>query len=482
MCYYFVAEEKRMKIIGREEELNTLNRLLETNRSEFVCLYGRRRVGKTFLIKKFFNEQFSFYTTGIKNLSNRSQLTNFKKQIEKYGLRIKNPITCWIDAFDALIELLSLDTIIKPFNKRVIFIDEAPWMDSPRNDFKAGLDYFWNTWASSKDDVILIVCGSATSWIINNLLKDTGGFYNRITKRIKLNPFTISEVKELLKLNGINYSYKEMIETYMVFGGIPYYLNLLDSRLSLAENIEELLFKETGELKTEKSMLFASLFNHYHNHEKIISALYNKKSGLSRKEIKEATKISNAHQLSLALEELEQCGFIRSFVDYKTKKNNKLYQIIDPFILFSFDVLENGNISSWLNFINTPRYYSWRGYAFETFCLNHIYDIKTHLGIQGVVTNEYSFINRDQDKNTQIDLIIDRKDNVVNICEMKYSDDLYEIKADYEDKLIKKIDIFKDKTKIKKTIVLTMITMYGLVNNSHSHIVNRDIKIVDWLK
>lgn len=469
-----------MKIIGRKKEIDGLSRLVESKKPEFVCVYGRRRVGKTYLIKQFFNDRFSFYISGIKGLNNRSQLSNFKKQLVKYGSNDKGIVKSWFDAFDLLIKLLEQENVYRYNNKRVVFIDEAPWMDAPKSDFKAGLDYFWNSWGNSQDDLILIICGSATSWIINNLLSDTGGFYNRLTKRIKLKPFDIKETKELLEYNNLKFSNREIVETYMIFGGIPYYINLLDYRLSLSQNIDVLFFNENGDLAFEKDLLLSSLFRNHEKHQMVLEALYNKKSGLTKEDISSITKMNSDRILKTVLDELEQCGFVRSFTDYKTRKNNKLYQIIDPFILFSYDVL-NKNINSWLSYIATPSYYSWAGHAFETFCLNHIDMIKESLGINGLVTDEYSFTGKGDNKGTQIDLLIDRKDNAINLCEMKFSNDKYEIDKEYENKLINKREVFSKISGRRKNIILTFITLNGLINNSHSHIIQQSIVVNDWL-
>lgn len=470
-----------MKIIGREKEIETLNQIVNSKRPEFVCVYGRRRIGKTYLIKQFFKEKFSFYITGIKGLSNRSQLSNFKSQLSKYGLKRKGSFKSWLEAFDSLIELLEKQDIYTYNGKRVVFIDETPWMDAPKSDFKASLDYFWNSWGSSQEDLILIVCGSATSWIINNLLNSTGGFYNRITKRLKLNQFTVKEVKELLEYNDIRFSNREIVETYMILGGIPYYLNLLDGRLSLAQNIDMLFFAENGDLKDEKTLLLSSLFKNHTKHELILNLLYKKKCGLSKSDISKEANLNSDKNLKTVLDELEQCGFIRSFVDFKTTKNNPLYQIVDSFILFSFDILDE-NMSSWLNYIGTPKYYSWAGHAFKVFCLNHIPLIKEELGISGMETNDYSFTKRDSDNGAQIDLVIDRKDETINLCEMKYSISDFEIDKQYENNLLNKINVFKKATKSKKSLKLTLITLYGLTNNKHSHIIDQVVSVEKWFR
>lgn len=474
-------KDNEMKIIGREQEIDRLKYIVESKKPEFVCVYGRRRVGKTFLIKQFFNERFSFYATGVPKLNNRRQLSFFKNCLIKYGYQKKGQLNSWLDAFTALIEVLEQPDVYRLYNgKRIVFIDEAPWMDSPRSDFKAAFDFFWNTWGSTKEDLILIVCGSATSWIINNLLTDTGGFYNRVTKQLLIKPFEVREVQKMLIDKGVHFSIRETIETYMIFGGIPYYIDLFNPLLSLAQNVEWLFFSKNSELKYEKDVLLSSLFGKHNIHGLILDTLYTKKSGLTRQEICEYTKLESSRHVTSALIELEQCGFIRSFIDYKHNKKNAIYQLIDPFILFSFNVL-GGNISSWENFIESAKYHSWSGQSFEIFCLNHIPQIKETLGITGLSTNEYGFKDHRDNKGAQIDLIIDRKDDVINLCEMKYCFGLYTINKDYEENLLKKVEVFKSIVKTRKGIQITFITPFGIENNMHSHIVARSIAIKDWL-
>ena len=254
-----------MKIIGRNREKDVLSKCLSSKRPEFVVVYGRRRVGKTFLIKEYFNGQFSFYATGLSDEKTKGQLKAFHASLQVYGCTEKKVPTDWFEAFARLRALLETRDIYRDpvSNRRVVFLDELPWMDTARSDFRSGLEYFWNSWASSQEDLLLIVCGSATSWIIKHMLKERKGFHNRVTRRIRLLPFTLKECKELLENNDIVMTRAQMIECYMVFGGIPYYLNLIDSRLSLAQNIDELMFKPYGDLKDEYTELFYSLFNSY---------------------------------------------------------------------------------------------------------------------------------------------------------------------------------------------------------------------------
>ncbi len=466
-----------MRLIGRNDEQNVLSSCLKSNKPEFLVVYGRRRIGKTFLIREFFNQKFSFYVSGVNNKSNAIQLKNFNAALKQYGLDNKNPIKDWFEAFGLLKVLLERDDLYREpsSNKRVIFLDELPWMDAKRSDFKAALDLFWNTYASLKDDLILIVCGSATSWIMKNMVKDNGGFYNRITRKIHLMPFSLKECKQYSDYLKLNYNNQQIVDCYMVFGGVPYYWELLDNNLSLAQNIDLLCFKENGQLHGEYQALFRSLFSAKGKHREIIDALMKKDIGMQRKDLSSIPSIGDGKALTCALEELLECGFIRAYDNYLTSKNGKFYQVIDPFVLFSNAFLLDAKFDSWFSFINTPKYYSWAGHSFEIVCLNNIESIKTALGISGVFTREYSWRSKKSDPGAQIDLLIHRNDRVINLCEIKYSSGEFAITKEYEDNLRNKMESFINEVKPKEQLVLTLISFNGLKENSHSYIINKKI-------
>ena len=349
-------------------------------------------------------------------------------------------------------------------------------MDTAKSDFKSAFDFFWNSWGSSQKDLVLIVCGSATSWIIKNILSDTGGFYNRITRKMHLDPFSLYECELYFKNNGIKITRNQIIESYMIFGGIPYYLNLFDKRMSLAQNVDNLIFDVNGQLHNEYNILFSSLFkNAEKNHVKIIESLAAKKNGLTRTEISKASGVSDGDGLTKVLNELEQCGFIRKYLCFPKKTNGHIYQVIDPFVLFSLYFLSSEKIKSWTRFVKSPDYYSWRGNSFEIVCLNHIPQIKTVLGISGIESSEYSWKSSKKKGGAQIDLLIDRNDDVINVCEMKYSNNEYVIDEDYEHSLNNKIDLFREETKTNKAILLTFISASGVKKNEYSEIVQHFI-------
>ncbi len=468
-----------MEIVGRIEEQDILNSCLKSNKAEFVAVYGRRRVGKTYLIKEYFDNRFSFYASGVNKTSIKMQLKNFSFALKDYGLNNDGEIKDWMEAFRLLRVLLEQNNIYREVQskKRIIFLDEVPWLDGKRSDFKAALDLFWNTYASTQNDLVLIVCGSATSWIINNMIKDEGGFYNRLTRTIHLMPFSLNECFMYSQFLNLHYQKSQVVECYMIFGGIPYYWQLLDNCKSLAQNVDILCFKENGALFYEYDTIFKSLFTKKGKHKDVIEALMKKGIGMQRSELASYSNIGNGKSLTTALNELTECGFIRSYDNYCYNKNGKFFQIIDPFILFAKSFLLNPKFDSWLSYINTPSYYSWSGHAFEILCLNNILAIKKELGISGVMTKECSWRSKISNPSSQIDLLIERKDNVINICEIKYSLGEFEISKDFEQVLLNKIQSFHNETGTKKQLVLTFITLNGLKHNEYSNLVLSEVNI-----
>ena len=471
-------------IIGRINEQEQLAVSLKSNRAEFVVVYGRRRIGKTFLVKEYFKEQFSFYSTGVLSNKSKDELMAFYQSLKRYGYEGSKCPNNWFEAFEILRNMIEADIvkIDSRYNKRIIFLDELPWMDTFKSDFKGAFDFFWNSFASTQKDLVLIVCGSATSWIINNLLNTKGGFYNRVTRKIHLEAFNLTETKLLINnLNNNDLSNEDIIKAYMVFGGVPYYLNFIEPAFSLIQNIDNLLFKKGGQLEYEFENLFSSLFNNYSIHMKIIETLSNRMKGLTRNEIIGISKLSSGETINKVLLELEECGFVRKYIDYKTNTKNSLYQIIDPFTFFAFNHLIQKKVSLWQNYVGSPSYYSWCGRAFEIVCLNHILEMKELLGISGIDSLDYSFY-QNKKGGAQIDFMIDRKDNIINLCEMKYSDKEFVISDEYKENILNKIEVFKNVTKTKKNIMVTFVTLNGVSKNKNYSIVRKEININDLIK
>ncbi|GAB3420546.1 ATP-binding protein [Niabella aquatica] len=436
-------------------------------------MYGRRRVGKTFLIREAFNNRFDFYITGIANVNTQQQLLNFHLALKKYDPSGKEnkPAENWLIAFQQLITLLEG----KESKKKVIFLDELPWLDTAQSGFMPALEHFWNSWASSRKDIVLVVCGSAASWMINKLIHNKGGLHNRVTQRIKLEPFTLAECEAFLKSRGAVFDRYQIIQLYMVMGGIPFYLNQVDRGSSAAQNIDRICFQENGPLVTEFDDLYHSLFNKAEKHISIIEALSKKAKGLTRDEIISITKLPNAGSTTRLLKELEESSFIRRYKAFGKKERNSLYQLYDFYSLFYLRFIRNReDENNWINGLNDPKHRTWSGYAFEQVCLAHVKEIKQALGISGVQTSVSSWAGN----GAQIDLIIDRKDQVINLCEMKCSIGNFTITKKYAGELRNKIKAFREATATRKAIFLTMITTYGLVKNEHAGaLVQNDLKM-----
>ena len=467
-----------MKIVGRQNEQRALQQYFESENPEFVAVYGRRRVGKTFLIKEFFDKKFAFYISGLANATKEEQLENFNSTINAYGKTPYSQAKSWLEAFRQLIHLLEKSKIK---GKKVIFIDELPWFDTPRSGFITGLEYFWNTWASSHPDILLITCGSATSWMINKLLKNHGGLHNRVTRRMLIEPFTLSECEEFFKHKNIVLGKKNIVESYMIFGGIPFYLNMFEKEFSVAQNIDNLCFTKNAALKNEFSILYTSLFKKSENYINIVKILAKKKMGLTREDIIKETKLQGGGLTSI-LEELEQCSFIRSYNAYEKKKKECLYQLVDFYSLFYLNFIQNAkpnNEHFWTTNIEGARRRAWSGYAFEQVCMMHIRQIQQKLGISGVVNYAAAWRSKYAENGAQIDLLIDRNDNIINICETKYANNEYVIDKKTDENLRNKRTAFIYETKTKKSIHTTMITTYGVKHNEYWNNIQSDITLKD---
>lgn len=466
-------------IIGREKEQQELMSLLDKEESQFCAVYGRRRVGKTYLIRETFNYQFCFQHTGVAKGTLRQQLTAFRNSLVAAGMTKCTVPKTWIEAFELLKQLIG-ET---PAGKKVIFIDELPWMDTPKGNLIGALENFWNGWATARreKDIVLIVCGSATSWISKKLLKDKGGLRGRLTNRIKVVPFTLRECELFAKGANLALGRKDILELYMVLGGIPYYWSFLKKGLSVAQNIDQLFFAETAQLHDEFEALYSVLFKRPENYLKVIHCLSDgRKSGMTRDEILAASRLTDGGTFSNLLEELEECGFIRRFASADTAETNAMYQLIDNYTLFYYLCIKKNAFSDehyWSNTYTSASHNTWKGHAFERVCLQHVPQIKAALGISGVQTNVCSWLIRGTDKRrgAQIDLIMQRGDGFTDICEMKHSSSIFTIDKDYAGELQNKIDVYQKLSKDNRTLHLVLITTNGVAHNSHYNMVQREI-------
>ena len=454
-----------VRIIGRKAEQELLQEYYDSNRSEFIALYGRRRVGKTFLIRETLGADFVFYTSGILDGTGAVQLANFNQEIANYGGKSLAPAKNWSEAFSNLNALL---TMSKKKEKKVVFLDEAPWMNTPKSGFLSALDHFWNRFASMRKDVLLIICGSAASWIIDHVVNNTGGLHNRLTGEICLQAFTLQECEAYYRAKGIDIPRYQVAEAYMIFGGIPYYMDFFKAKFSLAQNVDDIFFKENAPLRNEYTNLFRSLFRNAEGHIRVIEALAARNYGKSRDEIIAATGIAEGGGLSKILDELKTSGFIREYRAFGKKKKDRLYQLIDPFTLFCLrfgSQQESYSEDFWLRFCTTPAHAAWAGYAFEILCLQHVPQIRKALGISGVLTGVFAWKSKIHDPGAQIDLVLERGDQVINLCEMKYASSEYTIDKAYDQNLRNKRSAFLAETGTRKAAQTTMITTYGLRKN-----------------
>lgn len=451
-----------MPIIGRKEEQRELLRLMASEQPEFVMVYGRRRVGKTYLVRETFKDNLVFYMTGLNNVELSDQLVNFRTALASVSGNVDIPAPrTWFDAFEQLRTFLQQNNAAK----KVVFLDEVPWMDTKGSKFIPALEHFWNSYASTDPAIKLVVCGSAASWMVKKIVENHGGLHNRLTYKLKLNPFNVGEVKEFLESKNIYWDYQMVTECYMVFGGIPYYLNLLTPDLSLAQNIDKLFFSESALLEGEFRSLYSSLFLHSEEYVSIIKVLAAKKIGFTRDEIIAALSVSDGGGVTRKLTELEQCGFIRKYkalgrVPY-------LYQLADFFSLFYFTFLEKGDnydSETWMHLQNTSTHKTWCGLGFERFCIANAEKIKNILGISGIATKTYSVYSSE----AQIDMVIERGDRVVNLFEMKYTALPYSLDKKDAESMENKMLLLQSKLKKKQNIANVLVTTSPIKPNAYS--------------
>jgi len=456
-------------IIGRKKEIKQLDKVVASRKSEFVALYGRRRVGKTFLVREYFDYTFDFQLTGLANANTEQQLTNFHIAIERQTeISAEKIPKNWIAAFQLLIDHLES---IDEARKKVIFLDELPWLNTAKSDFMMALEHFWNSWATNRKDIVLITCGSAASWMVNELINNHGGLHNRVTERIKIFPFNLQETEQMLLSKNPAIDRYQILQIYMTMGGIPYYLEAISPEKSAAQNIEEMCFRKGALLTLEFKNLFASLFKNAPKYEAIITALSTKTKGLTRQEITQITGINGGGSFTKLLDELEESSFITRYTPFSKKVRGTLYRLSDFYSLFYLKFIKNNtnyDKGLWVNSIDHPEQRAWSGYVFEQVCLAHIPQIKKALEIGGIISHSASWKSSQSADGAQIDLLIDRRDRVINLCEVKYSINPYVITKSYSENLRNKIGVFKAETQTKKAVFLTMITTYGLAKNQYS--------------
>ena len=462
-----------MKVIGRKNEICELDRLAHSGAPEFVAVYGRRRVGKTFLVKEFFGNNFTFYATGVSRGTKAEQLQNFQDSLLEYGYKgEKAAPKDWTEAFRRLRVVVEQSRQ----KRKVVFLDELPWMDTQKSRFVQAIDLFWNKWCSMREDVMLVVCGSAASWMVKNIIKNKGGLHNRITSKIHLMPFSLGETREYLQSRGVRWPEQTVAECYMVTGGIPYYLQQIDRSMSLAQNVDRLFFKENALLGDEFENLYSSLFTHSGDHVEIVRALSRKRQGLTRDEIVGETSLSDGGGLTRRLTELEQCGFIRSYTMISDAR--QLYQLTDFYTQFYFQFLakeKSYDDEQWLHLQGMPRHNNWLGLSFERLCFAHMAQIRRALGIAGVATKTFAY----KTEGAQVDMVIERADKTVCVCEMKWSALPYSITKAEDAKMRGRMVAVREKYP-RHALMLVVVTAAGLVRNEYAvQDVQREVALED---
>lgn len=472
-------------IIGRKKERELFNDICASQKPALVAVYGRRRVGKTFLVRQHFNNSFDFSFTGSYQMPRQGQLSLFNKELRRFSGMDYPLVKDWFSAFEQLRQYLS--SIDK--ERLVLFFDELPWMETPKSNFIQAFSYFWNTWASTRQGLKLFVCGSSTTWMLEKLIGDKGGLYGRVTHTVYLAPFTLCETEAYLQANGIRWNRYQMLETYMIIGGIPFYLEMLKPKLTFDQNIDNLFFAANAPLRMEYGFLFRSLFNDTQLYRQVVETIAKHSQGMTRQQIKEELGMADGGALTVVLENLVRCDFLRRYAAFGKSERNALYQLTDLFSLFHLRFVADNNGQDqqfWSNMRENPSRVAWRGYAFEQVCLHHIPQIKEAIGIKAVLSNVCSwscptFTDKDgnQWQGTQIDLLIDRRDQVINICEMKYANDRYIIDKDYEEKLRRRLSTFQHLTRTRKALHLTFVTTYGLSRNAYCGNVQAEVTMDD---
>ena len=479
---------KKGIVIGREREMAELQRSMESDRSEFVIVYGRRRVGKTYLVDNFFNYEYDFSFVGGHRLTKQKQLRNFAKAMKKYAHLTRQPkYASWNDAFDALEEFIER----MPEEKRKrIFFDEMPRIDTPQSEFVEALETFWNGWAARRQDVVFVASGSSTSWMMDKLVENQGGLHGRITNNIYVRPFTLHEVELYMKSRGAVWDQYQLLQAYMILGGVPFYYSLLDVKESLVQNVDRLFFRKNGELRIEFEELYSALFTNTDKYTHVVKVLNGAHEGMTREEIENATGMDKS-VLTIVLRNLERSDFILRYSQYGNKSKGAIYRLIDFYTLFYYRFIDGFNAQDeewWSHHFQTPSIEAWQGLSFELLCFLHLKQIKRKLGIAGIATaaSSWRYVppkKKEKDskteKGTQIDLLIDRGDRIINLCEMKFSVKPYRITNSYENTLRNRLDIFQEKTKTTKSLAYTFVTTFGVVNGLGHSIVNSEVTMGD---
>ena len=459
-------------LIGRMPEQEQLAEAIASGRPELIAIHGRRRIGKTYLVRSYFAKELCFEMTGVGDAPLSKQLRNFANQMKQAtGFNLAAP-SDWTEAFQELITYL--DPHLKTSGRKVVFFDELPWLASRKSGFLSAFDHFWNTWGTKQRNLIVVICGSAASWMIAKVLKHKGGLHNRITRTIHLQPFSLPEIADYLRANGLLLDHKQTVELAMAIGGVPFYLNHVRKGWSAAQNIQSLFFAPSAPLGGEFDEVFAALFEKHERHLQVVRALAKRQSGLRRLEIIQATKLESGGALTTILDELEASGFICRMMPFGDATRDPYFRLIDELTLFHLRWVEGqgarGAATDWPSRRLAPSGMAWSGYAFENICLRHSAQIKKALGIAGVQASVSSWRHHAKDKEdtgAQIDLLFDRADGVISVCEMKFSEHEFVIDKAYAREIRSKLEVFRRVTGTRKALFLVMVSAHGLKANEY---------------
>ena len=468
-------------LIGRKREIDELNELYVSQSAELVALYGRRRVGKTFLVDEVFSGRITFRHSGLSPIDSKDasdtgrksrtydQLKHFHRSLTEQGIQGVDIPESWLDAFYMLEDYLKSKD---DGSRQLVFLDEIQWLDTPKSGFMTGLEAFWNGWACHRHNIMLIVCGSSTSWILDKLINNHGGLYDRVTYQIRLMPFSLYECEQYFDAKGIVMSRYDITQAYMMVGGIPYYMNYFKRDMSLPQNIDAMFFADNAPLKDEYNRLFTTLFVNPETMESIVEALSTKNMGLTRQELLKVTGLTNNGVFSEYLKTLISGSFIIKYYSFGNSRREEYYKLVDPFCLFYLHFVREGTSGrnlSWTNISTENRVTVWRGFAFENVCFNHVRQIKSALGISGVSTIEtlWSKKGNTEITGTQIDLIIERKDNIVNMCEIKFYNDEFAVDKNYHFLIVRRNNLLREIIPKRAAVHNTLITTYGLKRNEY---------------
>jgi uncharacterized protein len=464
------------KIIGRNIETQVLLEALASPNAELIAVYGRRRVGKTYLVRSVYEKNLVFELTGMNGVSMTEQLHNFNETLtDAFQLTLEPALPPnWIRAFRNLIRLLG--PLLEEPDKKVVFLDELPWLDTPKSSFLAAFDHFWNSWASKQHNLVVVVCGSAASWMIQSIVRNTGGLHNRITRRLRLLPFDLQETELFLQIAQI----------YMITGGIPHYLKEIRRGESFSQAIDRICFSQDGLLRLEFKDLYAALFSHSEAHINIVRALGERPGGLTRNEVAVACGIASGGSLTKWIEELLESGFIAEYLPFQKNAKDSIFKLSDEFTLFYLKFLEhNRSVGSgtWEKLSASPTWKTWSGLAFENLCLKHVPQIKKALGISGVYTEQSAWrwvAKSAEDEGAQVDLVLDRQDNCINLVEIKFSKTEFELDKTEAEGLDRTRRVFLSKTGTKKSVFTTLMTSFGAKKNTHYlHTVHNQVMLAD---